>query len=70
MREKVPGSLAAPNTDHGLIQVVAIVTMVIDHVGAIFFPGLMFLRVIGRIAFPLFCWGIAVVAARKKNYTR
>lgn len=70
MREKVPGSLAAPNTDHGLIQVVAIVTMVIDHVGAIFFPDLMFLRVIGRIAFPLFCWGIAVGAARTRNFTR
>ncbi|MDD4080277.1 MAG: TraX family protein [Eubacteriales bacterium] len=70
MRENGPVSLAAPNTDHGLIQVAAIVTMIIDHVGAVFFPRLTFLRVIGRIAFPLFCWGIAVGAARTRNFTR
>ena len=30
--------------------------MTIDHIGAIFFPTLDFLRVIGRIAFPLYCY--------------
>lgn len=59
-----------PNEDHGLMQIVAIVTMIIDHVGAIFFPGILLFRVIGRIAFPLFCWGIAVGAARTSNFYR
>ena len=59
---------AVPNNDHGLLQLVAIVTMIIDHIGAIFFPGVLLLRVIGRIAFPLFCWGIARGAARTRNF--
>ncbi|NLG57342.1 MAG: hypothetical protein GX540_02900 [Clostridiales bacterium] len=70
MQEKMRGSLAAPNTDHGLMQLVAIVTMIIDHIGAIFFPGVLVLRVIGRIAFPLFCWGIAVGADKTRHFTR
>jgi hypothetical protein len=41
---------------------------VIDHVGAIFFPSLIVFRVIGRIAFPLFAWGIAVGAEKTKNW--
>ena len=35
---------------------IAIITMVIDHVGAVLFPHRMMFRVIGRIAFPIFCF--------------
>lgn len=38
------------------IKLVAVVTMVIDHIGAVFFPQNTLLRVIGRISFPLFCF--------------
>lgn len=41
------------------IKIIAIVTMVIDHIGLFFFPHLIILRYIGRIAFPLFAWLIA-----------
>lgn len=41
------------------IKIIAIVTMVIDHVGLFFFPHLLWPRIIGRIAFPLFAWLIA-----------
>ncbi|MGI6687505.1 MAG: TraX family protein [Christensenellales bacterium] len=60
----------APNEDHGLMQVVAIVTMVIDHVGVVFFPGVQLFRIIGRIAFPLFCWGIAMGAEKTRSFYR
>ncbi len=30
--------------------------MLIDHIGAVLFPEMIFLRVIGRIAFPIFCF--------------
>lgn len=30
--------------------------MVIDHIGAIFFPGELMFRYIGRLAFPIFCF--------------
>ena len=38
------------------IKIIAMITMVIDHVGAIFFPELTILRIIGRLSFPLFCF--------------
>lgn len=38
------------------LKIIALLTMVIDHVGAIFFPELNILRVIGRLSFPLFCF--------------
>ncbi len=36
--------------------------MIIDHVGAVFFPYEPALRIIGRIAFPLYAWCMAVGA--------
>ena len=35
---------------------IALVTMLIDHIGAIFYPDMIALRVIGRIAFPIYCF--------------
>ena len=70
MRDKGWTALQTPNQDHGLLQLAAMVTMVIDHIGAVFFPGLKILRVIGRIAFPLFCWGIAVGAEKTRSFSR
>lgn len=35
---------------------IAIVTMLIDHIGAIFFKDIMLLRMIGRLAFPIFAF--------------
>lgn len=39
-----------------IIKWIAIITMVIDHVGAILFPQYEIFRYIGRIAFPLFAF--------------
>ena len=41
------------------IKLVAIASMVIDHLGVFFFPGVTWLRVVGRAAFPLFAWLVA-----------
>jgi hypothetical protein len=49
-----------------MIKLIAMVTMLIDHIGVVFFPDALWLRMIGRIAFPLFAWGIA----RGYKYTR
>lgn len=49
------------------IKLIAIVTMVIDHIGLFFFPENFFLRTIGRIAFPLFAWLVANGAYHTKN---
>lgn len=39
-----------------MLQYMAMFTMLVDHVGVIFFPEVESLRIIGRIAFPLYCW--------------
>jgi hypothetical protein len=36
------------------IKILAVVIMVIDHIGIAFYPDVYFLRIIGRLAFPLF----------------
>ena len=35
---------------------IAVITMVIDHIGAVLFPGELILRIIGRLSFPIFCF--------------
>jgi len=45
-------------------------TMLIDHIGAVFFPNVIWLRIIGRISFPLFAWGIAMGYIRTRNWKR
>lgn len=38
------------------LKIIACVTMLIDHVGAVFFPQHWYLRVIGRLAFPIYAF--------------
>jgi hypothetical protein len=50
-----------------LLKIIAIVTMVIDHVGNILYPDLLFLQMIGRFSFPLFAYLIVLgVESTKK----
>ena len=41
------------------LKLIAACTMFIDHMGYTLFPGVVWLRCIGRVAFPLFCFLIA-----------
>lgn len=41
------------------LKIIAAITMLIDHVGVIFFPGVAIFRIIGRLAFPIFAFMIA-----------
>lgn len=38
---------------------IAAITMLIDHIGAIFYPDILGFRIVGRIAFPIFAFLIA-----------
>lgn len=42
-----------------MLKLIACVTMLIDHTGAVLFPQYLSLRVIGRIAFPIYCFLLA-----------
>ena len=55
-----------PLSQEGL-KLIACVTMLIDHVGAVFFPQNLWLRIIGRLAFPIYCFLLAEGAHYTKN---
>lgn len=42
-----------------ILKIIAIITMLIDHIGAFLYPNIIILRVIGRISFPIFSFCIA-----------
>jgi hypothetical protein len=58
-----------PLSQEGL-KCIACVTMLIDHVGAVFFPQNLWLRVIGRLAFPIYCFLLAEGAHYTQNPTK
>lgn len=41
------------------LKLIALLSMLVDHIGAILFPEITCLRIIGRLSFPLFCFLIA-----------
>ena len=55
------------NENTGFIKLLAMLFMIVDHIGVAFFPQARELRVIGRIAFPLFAWCLCVGAVYTRN---
>lgn len=49
------------------LKIIACIIMVIDHVGLMIFPDVPFLRIIGRIGFPIFAFLIAEGCKYSKN---
>jgi hypothetical protein len=41
------------------LKMLAVITMIIDHTGAILFPNLLILRIIGRLSFPIYAYFIS-----------
>ena len=60
-------SKTAGNENTGLIKLIALALMITDHVGAMFFPAIKEMRLLGRIAFPLYCWCIVVGCCHTRN---
>lgn len=52
------------------VKLLAAVLMVIDHIGAVFFPEILGLRILGRFSFPLFCWLLVQGEAHTRNFQR
>lgn len=66
--------LSKPSAYHGLsnnqLKIIAMLTMLIDHVALQFFPTLLYLRIPGRISFPIFAYMIAEGCRYTRNRTR
>ncbi len=58
----------AKNTD--LLKLIAAISMLIDHVGAVFFPNEITFRLVGRLAFPIFAYCLAIGYARTSDPVR
>lgn len=48
-----------PGLNNNQLKIIATVSMLLDHVGLQFFPRITILRIIGRLAFPIFAYMIA-----------
>ena len=46
----------AGNTDTGSLKLIALVFMMVDHAGKMLCGNMTEMRVLGRLAFPLYCW--------------
>ena len=49
------------------LKLIACILMVIDHIGAVFYPDVTMFRLVGRLAFPIFAWFIVVGYKHTKN---
>lgn len=49
------------------LKLIACVTMLIDHIGAVLMPHMMGLRVIGRLSFPIYCFLLAEGITHTRN---
>ena len=52
------------------LKIFALVFMIIDHIGFIIFPNQIMFRAIGRLAFPLFAYQMAVGFSHTKNKSK
>jgi hypothetical protein len=57
----------AGNQDTSFLKILALAFMMVDHLGAAIFPGIIELRIIGRMAFPLYAWCLVVGSVKTKN---
>ena len=55
------------NLDTDLLKLVAILSMLVDHIGGAFFPEVGPFRWIGRLAFPIFCYCMTVGLLYTRN---
>lgn len=57
--------------NRNVLKIIALISMLCDHVGKILFPGMIVFEILGRLAFPLFAFFISegyVYTSSKKRY--
>lgn len=49
------------------LKLLAMLTMTLDHIGVQLYPGILWLRIVGRLAFPIYAYMIAEGCAHTRN---
>lgn len=52
------------------LKCIAMVTMLIDHMGYVLFPGYVIFRIIGRLSFPIYCFLLVEGAVHTSNWKK
>ena len=52
------------------LKLLAMLSMTVDHIGYILFPRVMWLRIVGRLAFPIFAYMVAEGCSHTRNLKR
>lgn len=58
------------NQDGNLLKLIAMIAMLCDHAGKMLFPQYAVMRIIGRIAFPIYAYSLACGCVYTKNHLR
>lgn len=66
MNSNIEISTAIPKNDS--LKALGIIFMLIDHIGTVFFPQVLMFRVIGRLSYPIFAYGITIGYQHTKNF--
>ena len=64
-REEIAGNL-----DTSMLKLLALILMLTDHMGKMFFSSIPEMRIIGRMAFPLYAWCLVVGCVKTRNPLR
>lgn len=64
-------SLRLPTkAESAFLKILAMLLMTVDHLGFILFPGILWLRIIGRLAFPIFAYQFGVSVKKTKHFEK
>ncbi|SHE92111.1 TraX family protein [Alkalibacter saccharofermentans] len=55
------------NNKNDVLKAIGAISMIIDHIGAVFLPHMIILRAIGRLAFPIFAYQVALGFEKTRN---
>lgn len=53
-----------------MIQLIAVLTMLVDHLGIVYFPDNEGMRIVGRVAFPIYVYLLVIGYQRTRNVKR